>query len=179
MPILTSIVKCSQLSGLVHEQCFDFLAFQVLKNVGFEFPIFLTFIHYVVSWVLMAILNIFSILPASPPSKSSRLTSLFTLGVVMSLSTGLANVSLKYNRWEWFLYSHRYNLCWWCTVCDSCVPFSVGFYQMSKIAVTPSIVLAEFIFYDKRVSFLKVIVSSKHKASHPCIYANYMPEYKF
>lgn len=103
----------------------------VLKNVGFHFPIFLTFIHYVVSWVLMAIMNVFSILPASPPSKSSRLTSLLTLGVVMSLSTGLANVSLKYN--------------------------SVGFYQMSKIAVTPSIVLAEFIFFGKRVSFLKVL----------------------
>ncbi|XP_031381703.1 nucleotide-sugar uncharacterized transporter 1 isoform X2 [Punica granatum] len=103
----------------------------VLKNVGFHFPIFLTFIHYVISWFLMAILKLFSVLPASPPAKSSRFSSLLTLGIVMSLSTGLANVSLKYN--------------------------SIGFYQMSKIAVTPSIVLAEFIFYDKRVSFLKVL----------------------
>ena len=45
----------------------------------------------------MAILKAFSVLPGSPPSKSTRL-SLFTLGFVMSLSTGLANVSLKYNR---------------------------------------------------------------------------------
>lgn len=45
----------------------------------------------------MAILKALSVLPASPPSKSSIL-SLFTLGFVMSLSTGLANVSLKYNR---------------------------------------------------------------------------------
>ncbi|KAK9931483.1 hypothetical protein M0R45_018757 [Rubus argutus] len=89
----------------------------VLKVVGFQFPIFLTFIHYIVSWLLMAILKSLSILPASP-SKSARLSTLFTLGFVMALSTGLANVSLKYN--------------------------SVGFYQMSKIAVTPSIVLAEF-----------------------------------
>jgi hypothetical protein len=33
---------------------------------------------------------------------------------------------------------------------------SVGFYQMAKIAVTPSIVLAEFIWFKKRVSFSKV-----------------------
>ncbi|XP_021275554.1 nucleotide-sugar uncharacterized transporter 1 [Herrania umbratica] len=102
----------------------------VLKNVGFQFPVFLTFIHYAVSWALMAILNSFSLLPASPASKSTPL-SLFTLGIVMSLSTGLANVSLKYN--------------------------SVGFYQMAKIAVTPSIVLAEFTWYKKRVTFSKVI----------------------
>lgn len=49
----------------------------------------------------------------------------------MSLSTGLANVSLKFN--------------------------SVGFYQMAKIAVTPAIVLAEFMLYNKRISFQKVV----------------------
>ncbi|KDP46643.1 hypothetical protein JCGZ_13599 [Jatropha curcas] len=102
----------------------------VLQGIGFHFPICLSFIHYSISWALMAILKAFSVLPASPPSKSSLL-SLFTLGFVMSLSTGLANVSLKYN--------------------------SVGFYQMAKIAVTPSIVLLEFIWFNKRVSFLKVI----------------------
>ncbi|KAF4392813.1 nucleotide-sugar uncharacterized transporter 1 [Cannabis sativa] len=102
----------------------------VLKNVGFHFPILLSFIHYIVSWLLMAILNAFSILPASP-AKSTRSSTLFALGFVMSLSTGLANVSLKYN--------------------------SVGFYQMSKIAVTPSIVLAEFVLYKKKVSLFKVL----------------------
>ncbi|KAJ6355028.1 hypothetical protein OIU77_005593 [Salix suchowensis] len=84
----------------------------VLQGVGFSFPVCLSFIHCTLSWALMAILKAFSVLPASPSSKSSRL-SLFTLGFVMSLSTGLANVSLKYN--------------------------SVGFYRMDKIAVTPSI----------------------------------------
>lgn len=69
----------------------------MLGKVGFNYPIFLTFIHYVVSWFLMAILNALSMLPASP-AKASRFSSLFALGVVMSLSTGLANVSLKYNR---------------------------------------------------------------------------------
>ncbi|XP_050219624.1 nucleotide-sugar uncharacterized transporter 1 [Mercurialis annua] len=102
----------------------------VLQGAGFHFPICLSFIHYLISWILMALLKACSILPASPPSKSS-LVSLFTLGFVMSLSTGLANVSLKYN--------------------------SVGFYQMAKIAVTPSIVLLEFVWFGKRVSFTKVV----------------------
>ncbi|XP_074269449.1 nucleotide-sugar uncharacterized transporter 2-like [Silene latifolia] len=102
----------------------------VLGKVGFNYPIFLTFIHYVVSWFFMAVLNALSMLPASP-TKASRFSSLFALGVVMSLSTGLANVSLKFN--------------------------SVGFYQMAKIAVTPSIVVAEFVLLRKMVSFQKVL----------------------
>ncbi|KAK1275704.1 hypothetical protein QJS04_geneDACA004074 [Acorus gramineus] len=103
----------------------------VLGKVGFNYPIFLTFIHYIVSWFLMAVLNALSLLPASPPPKSTPLSSLIVLGIVMSLSTGLANVSLKYN--------------------------SVGFYQMAKIAVTPTIVFAEFILYRKSISFQKVV----------------------
>ncbi|KAG0448766.1 hypothetical protein HPP92_027668 [Vanilla planifolia] len=103
----------------------------VLGKVGFNFPILLTFIHYSLSWLLMAIMNMFSLLPASPPAKSSRLLTLLALGIVMSFSTGLANVSLKYN--------------------------SVGFYQMAKIAVTPTIVLAEFLLFKKLVSFQKVL----------------------
>lgn len=103
----------------------------VLGKVGFNFPIFLTFIHYICSWLLMAILKALSVLSVSPPSKSTKYSALFSLGIVMSLSTGLANVSLKYN--------------------------SVGFYQMAKIAVTPTIVLAELILFRKRVSFQKVL----------------------
>ncbi|XP_068652116.1 nucleotide-sugar uncharacterized transporter 2-like [Aristolochia californica] len=103
----------------------------VLGKVGFNYPIFLTFIHYIVSWFLMAILNILALLPASPPSKSTPFSSLFALGIVMSLSNGLANVSLKYN--------------------------SVGFYQMAKIAVTPTIVLSEFVLFRKKVTFQKVL----------------------
>ncbi|KAI3956493.1 hypothetical protein MKX01_016906 [Papaver californicum] len=95
----------------------------VLGKVGFNYPIFLTFIHYLLSWFLMAILKGLSLLPVSPPSKTTPFTSLLSLGIVMSLSNGLANVSLKYN--------------------------SMGFYQMAKIAVTPSIVLAEFVFFRK------------------------------
>ncbi|RDX68498.1 Nucleotide-sugar uncharacterized transporter 1 [Mucuna pruriens] len=108
-----------------------FMNKMVLQTVKFKFPILLTLIHYVVSWFLMALLKAFSLLPASPSSKSTRLSTLFTLGFVMSLSTGFANVSLKYN--------------------------SIGFYQMAKIAVTPSIVLAEFVLYRKNVSFPKAL----------------------
>lgn len=79
----------------------------------------------------MAILNALSILSLSTPSKSTKYSSLLSLGIVMSLSTGLANVSLKYN--------------------------SVGFYQMAKIAVTPAIVLAEFVLFRKKISFLKLV----------------------
>ncbi|KAM7477866.1 hypothetical protein LguiA_026079 [Lonicera macranthoides] len=102
----------------------------VLVKVGFNYPIFLTFIHYICSWVIMALLKALSILPPSP-SKSAKYSQLLVLGIVMSLSTGLANVSLKFN--------------------------SVGFYQMAKIAVTPAIVLAEFVHFRKKISFQKVL----------------------
>ncbi|KAL2502127.1 Nucleotide/sugar transporter family protein [Forsythia ovata] len=103
----------------------------VLVNVGFNYPIFLTFIHYIFSWLIMAFLKALSILSLSSPSKTTKYSSLLSLGIVMSLSTGLANVSLKYN--------------------------SVGFYQMAKIAVTPAIVLAEFTLFQKKISVLKVL----------------------
>ncbi|XP_047151862.1 nucleotide-sugar uncharacterized transporter 1-like [Vigna umbellata] len=108
-----------------------FMNKMVLQTVKFKFPILLSLIHYVVSWFFMAILNVFSLLPACPSSKSTKQSALFTLGFVMSLSTGLANVSLKYN--------------------------SIGFYQMAKIAVTPSIVMAEFVLYRKKVSWPKAL----------------------
>ncbi|KAK3038276.1 hypothetical protein RJ639_029864 [Escallonia herrerae] len=101
----------------------------VLVEVGFNYPIFLTFIHYTFSWCLMALLKAFSMLPASPPSNSTRRFSLMFLGFVMCLSTGLANFSLNFN--------------------------SVGFYQMAKIAVTPAIVLAEFMVFQRRISYQK------------------------
>ncbi|XP_042497422.1 nucleotide-sugar uncharacterized transporter 2 [Macadamia integrifolia] len=101
----------------------------VMGKVGFNFPIFLTLIHYSTAWVLLAIFKALSLLPISPPSKSTPFSSLFSLGAVMAFSTGLANISLKHN--------------------------SIGFYQMAKIAVTPTIVLAEFILFRKMVSFNK------------------------
>ncbi|GAB4845905.1 hypothetical protein Ancab_024910 [Ancistrocladus abbreviatus] len=103
----------------------------VMEKVGFYFPIFLTLIHYTVAWMLMAILKALSWLPVSPPSKSTPFSSLFTLGAVMAFATGLANTSLKHN--------------------------SVGFYQMAKIAVTPTIVLAEFILFRKTISYNKAL----------------------
>ncbi|PNT76040.1 hypothetical protein BRADI_1g43250v3 [Brachypodium distachyon] len=104
----------------------------VMGTVGFNFPVALSLIHYVAAWVLMAILRALYLMPIAPPSKSTPFSSLFALGAVMSFSTGLANVSLKHN--------------------------SVGFYQMSKIAVTPTIVAAEFILLQRSVSLRKVDV---------------------
>ncbi|KAH7521071.1 hypothetical protein ACOSQ2_030391 [Xanthoceras sorbifolium] len=103
----------------------------VMGQVGFNFPIFLTLIHYSVAWILLAFFKALSILPVSPPSKTTPFSSLFALGVVMSFATGLANTSLKHN--------------------------SVGFYQMTKIAVTPTIVLAEFVLFSKTVGYKKVL----------------------
>ncbi|XP_058219062.1 nucleotide-sugar uncharacterized transporter 2 isoform X1 [Rhododendron vialii] len=103
----------------------------VMGKVGFNFPIYLTLIHYSSAWVLLAIFKAFSLLPASPPSKTTPFSSLFSLGVVMAFASGLANTSLKHN--------------------------SVGFYQMAKIAVTPTIVLAEFVLFRKTVTFNKIL----------------------
>ncbi|KAJ4725325.1 Nucleotide/sugar transporter family protein [Melia azedarach] len=103
----------------------------VMGKVGFNYPIFLTLIHYSVAWILLAIFKTLSLLPVSPPTKTTPFSSLFALGIVMSFATGLANTSLKHN--------------------------SVGFYQMTKIAVTPTIVLAEFIHFSKTISCKKVL----------------------
>ncbi|XP_040989749.1 nucleotide-sugar uncharacterized transporter 2 isoform X2 [Juglans microcarpa x Juglans regia] len=103
----------------------------VMGKVGFNFPIFLTLIHYATAWLLLAIFKAFSLLPVSPPSKTTPFSSLFSLGAVMAFASGLANTSLKHN--------------------------SVGFYQMAKIAVTPTIVLAEFILFRKTISLNKVL----------------------
>ncbi|KAK6154493.1 hypothetical protein DH2020_008741 [Rehmannia glutinosa] len=103
----------------------------VMGKVGFNFPIFLTLIHYTTAWILLAIFKTLSLLPVSPPSKSTPFSSLFALGAVMAFASGLANTSLNHN--------------------------SVGFYQMSKIAVTPTIVTAEFILFKKTISFSKVV----------------------
>uniref|UniRef100_K3XYP6 Sugar phosphate transporter domain-containing protein n=1 Tax=Setaria italica TaxID=4555 RepID=K3XYP6_SETIT len=101
----------------------------VMGTVGFNFPVALSLIHYLFALVLMAVLKALYLLPIAPPSKSTPFSSLFALGAVMSFSTGLANISLKHN--------------------------SVGFYQMAKIAVTPTIVVAEFILFQKKVSVRK------------------------
>lgn len=44
---------------------------------------------------------------------------------------------------------------------------SVGFYQMAKIAVTPTIVLAEFMLFKKRISMEKVRDKLKFPAITP------------
>ncbi|KAE8680284.1 RING/U-box domain-containing protein [Hibiscus syriacus] len=103
----------------------------VMGRVGFNFPIFLTFIHYSIAWIFLAFFKTMSLLPVSPPSKTTPFSSLFSLGAIMAFASGLANTSLKFN--------------------------SVGFYQMAKIAVTPTIVLADFILSGKSISLKKVL----------------------
>ncbi|KAM7250531.1 hypothetical protein ACFE04_022414 [Oxalis oulophora] len=103
----------------------------VMGRVGFNFPIFLTIIHYTVAWILLALFKSLSLIPISPPSKTTPFSSIFALGAVMSFASGLANTSLNHN--------------------------SVGFYQMAKIAVTPTIVLAEFVLFRKTISNKKVL----------------------
>ncbi|XP_019183091.1 PREDICTED: uncharacterized membrane protein At1g06890-like [Ipomoea nil] len=106
----------------------------VMGRVGFNFPILLTLIHYACAWILLAIFRTLSLLPVAPPSKSTPFSSLFSLGAVMAFASGLANTSLKHN--------------------------SVGFYQMAKIAVTPTIVMVEFILFTRKISFQKVLALS-------------------
>ncbi|GLT79534.1 hypothetical protein SLA2020_510190 [Shorea laevis] len=103
----------------------------VMGRVGFNFPIFLTLIHYSIAWFLLAFFKALALLPISPPSKTTPFSALFSLGAIMAFASGLANTSLNHN--------------------------SVGFYQMAKIAVTPTIVLAEFILFRKTISFNKVL----------------------
>ncbi|XP_054818611.1 nucleotide-sugar uncharacterized transporter 2 isoform X2 [Prosopis cineraria] len=100
----------------------------VMGKVGFNFPIFLTFVHYVTAWLLLAFFKAMSVLPVSPPSKTTPYSSIFSLGAIMAFASGLANTSLN-----------------------------VGFYQMAKIAVTPTIVLAEFLLFRKTISFQKAL----------------------
>ncbi|KAK4275287.1 hypothetical protein QN277_018399 [Acacia crassicarpa] len=103
----------------------------VMGRVGFNFPIFLTLVHYVTAWLLLAFFKAISVLPVAPPAKTTPYSSIFTLGAIMAFASGLANTSLKYN--------------------------SVGFYQMAKIAVTPTIVLAEFMLFGKTISSQKAL----------------------
>ncbi|KAK4778723.1 hypothetical protein SAY86_006251 [Trapa natans] len=65
------------------------------------------------------------------PNLPTPFSSIFALGAVMSFATGLSNTSLQHN--------------------------SVGFYQMVKIAVTPTIVLSEFVLFRKMISCQKVL----------------------
>ncbi|KAI5403577.1 hypothetical protein KIW84_050947 [Lathyrus oleraceus] len=51
----------------------------------------------------------------------------------------------------------RYRSTPWLLLVSSWLTNCVGFYQMAKIAVTPTIVLAEFIFFKKTISSKKVL----------------------
>lgn len=129
-----------------------------MGKVGFKYPIFLTLIHYVTAWLLLAIFKTLSILPVSPPARTTPFTSLFSLGAVMAFASGLANTSLKHNRFYlvsfvFYIYMKSKNSILLPTFLTILlINCSVGFYQMAKIAVTPTIVLAEYILFSKTIS---------------------------
>lgn len=128
-----------------------------MGKIGFNFPIFLTLIHYSVAWILLALFKAISLLPVSPPSKTTPFTSLFFLGAVMAFASGLANTSLKYNRLvQTPLQPHAEFLGYLLFSLTIQITCSVGFYQMAKIAVTPTIVLAEFVLFRKTIASTKV-----------------------
>ncbi|KAL4313221.1 hypothetical protein GQ457_01G007280 [Hibiscus cannabinus] len=126
----------------------------VMGRIGFNFPIFLTLIHYSMAWFLLAFCKTMSLLPVSPPSKTTPFSSLLSLGAIMAFASGLANTSLKFNRSAFALQN---NNCCCCISSQFSSCCSVGFYQMAKIAVTPTIVLSEFILFKKTISFKKVL----------------------
>lgn len=103
--ILGNKLVCFFHDGLFHQLCLlnesnenVVLHLQVMGRVGFNFPILLTLIHYACAWILLAIFRTLSLLPVAPPSKSTPFSSLFSLGAVMAFASGLANTSLKHNR---------------------------------------------------------------------------------
>ncbi|KAI7979047.1 hypothetical protein LOK49_Contig535G00007, partial [Camellia lanceoleosa] len=84
-------------------------------KVGFNF-LYFSLIHYTSLGFYSRFSKAFSLLPASPPSKTRHSLLFFSLGVVMAFASGLANTSLKHN--------------------------SVGFYQMAKIAILALIIVS-------------------------------------
>lgn len=134
-----------------------------MGSVGFNFPIFLTLIHYTTAWILLAIFKAFSLLPVSPPSKTTPFSSLFALGAVMAFASGLANTSLKHNRSLSHCIFLSFPILTWKGIEWSLLIqllCSVGFYQMAKIAVTPTIVTAEFFLFNKTISNRKVTIDA-------------------
>jgi hypothetical protein len=91
----------------------------------FPYPAALTCIHYFVSWAGISVLHWCGIFEARPvPAQHSR--TFMWLIMFWSLGNALSNVSLDRN--------------------------SVGFYQLAKLMVTPSIVAFDFVAYDRHTT---------------------------
>ena len=89
-------------------------------SAAFPFPTVLTALHYLTNWMLLLLLAILS--PSTSSSGSFDRQLVATTGV-WALHNALSNLSLSRN--------------------------SVGLYQISKILVTPLIVMIEFALYSK------------------------------
>jgi hypothetical protein len=93
---------------------------RLLGGVGFKFPIALTLIHYLVTWIGLeccAVAGVFA-------KRRGRMTpQLWLLSAAVAGGPALSNISLNLN--------------------------SVGFYQITKIMVLPACVVGEMIFFGK------------------------------
>lgn len=91
----------------------------------FPYPAALTSLHYFVSWAGVTILNWAGVFAAQPvPAEQSR--TFWWLVLFWSLGNALSNVSLDRN--------------------------SVGFYQLTKLMITPSIVAFDAFVYSRRAT---------------------------
>ena len=96
--------------------------------VLFPFPAALTCVHYFVSWAGVDLLLAAGKFEARPvPQAHSR--AFYALILTWSVCNALSNVSLERN--------------------------SVGFYQLAKLMVTPSLVAFDFFAYGRRVTLLQ------------------------
>ena len=96
----------------------------------FPFPAALTCLHYLVSWAGVEALHAYGVFePAPVPPGHAR--SFYGLVVSWSLCNALSNISLERN--------------------------SVGFYQLAKLMVTPSLVAFDYVAYGRRVTPLQAL----------------------
>ena len=99
--------------------------------VYFPFPAALTFIHYSVSWAGIELLSRMGRFEKRPiPTGYER--AFYSLIACWSACNALSNVSLSKN--------------------------SVGFYQLAKLMITPSLVGFDYLYYGRRTTPLQAIL---------------------
>jgi solute carrier family 35 protein E3 len=99
----------------------------LLTKLFFGFPVFLTLLHSMTTWGGMAVMAMLGVFKV----KRLTYTSVLSLAVCYVVFIVSNNLSIKNN--------------------------TVGFYQISKIMVTPTVVGIEIILYRKRISTSRVI----------------------
>lgn len=103
----------------------------LFKDMGFDFPGTTTLVHYAVCAFGMDVLFRLGFFVRPPPLTGQVKRDVWLLIVVFSVGPMLSNASLSLS--------------------------SIGFYQISKLSVTPAIVLAEWWLYNKTISLRRVV----------------------